>query len=76
MIINTRSTLDDEVVLEPECHQMTRLHPTTRWRLEQKGLFPKRFKIGDPTAINGKAAWSRSELTAWLDARKAARVGS
>jgi predicted DNA-binding transcriptional regulator AlpA len=69
----TTPILDDELVLEPECHQITRLHPTTRWRMEQKGLFPKRFKIGDPNAINGKTAWSRNELTAWLKARKDAR---
>jgi prophage regulatory protein len=76
MTINTKSILDDEVVLEPECHQATGLHPTTRWRLEKKGLFPKRFKIGDPKAVNGKTAWSRNELMAWLDGRKAARATS
>jgi predicted DNA-binding transcriptional regulator AlpA len=76
MTFNTKPVLDDEVVLEPECHQATGLHPTTRWRLEQKSLFPKRFKIGDPNAVNGKAAWSRNELNAWLAARKAARAVS
>jgi predicted DNA-binding transcriptional regulator AlpA len=55
-----------ELVLEQECRELTRLHPSTRQRLEKRGQFPKSFKIGDPTAINGRKAWSRSEIMAWL----------
>jgi prophage regulatory protein len=62
-----------DLLLEPECKQLTRLHTTTRWRLERQGKFPKRFKIGDPDAINGRVAWSRDEVLAWLAARMAAR---
>jgi prophage regulatory protein len=62
-----------ELVLEPECKALTRLHPSTRWRLEKQGKFPRSFKIGDPNAINGRKAWSRAELMAWLDGRMAAR---
>ena len=62
-----------DLLLEPECKQLTRLHTTTRWRLERRGKFPKRFKIGDPDAINGRVAWSRAEVLAWLAARMAAR---
>jgi predicted DNA-binding transcriptional regulator AlpA len=36
-----------ELVLEPECSELTRLHPSTRQRLEKRGQFPKSFKIGD-----------------------------
>jgi len=64
---------EHEVVLEPECRELTRLHPSTRWRLEKQGQFPRRFKIGDPTAVNGRIAWSRTEIMAWLAARMAAR---
>jgi predicted DNA-binding transcriptional regulator AlpA len=64
---------DYELVLEPECRDLTRLHATTRWRLEQRGLFPRRFKIGDPNAFNGRIAWSRSEIMAWLTDRMANR---
>jgi predicted DNA-binding transcriptional regulator AlpA len=63
-----------ELVLEPECRELTRLHPSTRQRLEKRGQFPKSFKIGDPTAINGRKAWSRSEIMAWLANRMAARL--
>ena len=62
-----------ELILEPECRALTRLHPATRWRLERRGLFPRRIKIGDPHAINGRVAWSRAEVLAWLDNRMAAR---
>jgi len=62
-----------ELILEPECRALTRLHPATRWRLEQRGLFPRRIKIGDPCAVNGRIAWSRSEVMKWLAERMAAR---
>jgi predicted DNA-binding transcriptional regulator AlpA len=62
-----------ELVLEPECRELTRLHPSTRQRLEKLGHFPKSFKIGDPNAINGRKAWARSEILAWLKDRMAAR---
>jgi prophage regulatory protein len=62
-----------KLVLEPECRELTRLHPSTRHRLEKQGQFPKSFKIGDATAINGRKAWARSEIMAWLAGRMAAR---
>jgi prophage regulatory protein len=62
-----------DLILEPECKELTRLHPATRWRLERRGLFPRRIKIGDPHAVNGRIAWSRSEVMAWLATRMAAR---
>jgi predicted DNA-binding transcriptional regulator AlpA len=64
---------DHELVLEPECHELTRLHCSTRWRLERKGKFPRSFKIGDPDAPNGRKAWSRSEIMNWIADRMAAR---
>jgi predicted DNA-binding transcriptional regulator AlpA len=64
---------DELLVLEPECRKLTRLHPSTRQRLEKLGHFPKSFKIGDPNAINGRKAWSRSEILTWLADRMAAR---
>jgi predicted DNA-binding transcriptional regulator AlpA len=64
---------DYELILEPECRELTRLHPTTRWRLQRLNKFPLSFKIGDPDAINGRKAWSRSEIMEWIAARKAAR---
>jgi prophage regulatory protein len=65
--------MDHELVLEPECRNLTRLHASTRWRLEREGKFPRSFKIGDPDAQNGRKAWARSEILAWLADRMAAR---
>jgi prophage regulatory protein len=65
--------MDLELVLEPECRTLTRLHSSTRRRLEQQGKFPRSFKIGDPDAPNGRKAWSRSEIMAWLASRMARR---
>jgi predicted DNA-binding transcriptional regulator AlpA len=62
-----------ELVLESECSELTRLHKSTRQRLIKRGQFPKPFKIGNPTA-NGRIAWSRSEIMAWLAERMAARA--
>jgi predicted DNA-binding transcriptional regulator AlpA len=62
-----------ELVLESECSELTRLHKSTRQRLIKAGQFPKPFKIGHPTA-NGRIAWSRSEIMAWLADRMAARA--
>jgi prophage regulatory protein len=65
--------MTDDLVLEGECRSLTRLSPTSRWRLEKKGRFPKRIKIGDPDAQNGRIAWSRAELERWRAERMAAR---
>lgn len=65
--------MTDDLILEPECKQLSRLSSTARWRLERQGKFPKRIKIGDPTAQNGRVAWSRAELERWRDERMAAR---
>ena len=56
---------DDRPVLEPECEALSGLSPATRWRHEQQGKFPRRFKIGDPDAVNGRVAWSLREIMAW-----------
>jgi predicted DNA-binding transcriptional regulator AlpA len=65
--------MTDDLVLEPECKKITRLSSTARWRLEKQNKFPRRFKIGDPDAQNGRIAWSRTELENWRSERMAAR---
>jgi predicted DNA-binding transcriptional regulator AlpA len=65
--------VDDEIVLDAECTKLTRLPRNTRDRLAKRGQFPRSFKIGSP-ARNGRVAWSRTEITAWLAARMAARL--
>ena len=65
--------MTDDIILEPECKQLSRLSSTARWRLEKQNKFPRRFKIGDPAAQNGRVGWSRAELEHWRAERMAAR---
>jgi prophage regulatory protein len=41
------------------------LSDTTLWRLERKGLFPKRIRITE----SGMIGWLESEVQAWIHAR-------
>jgi prophage regulatory protein len=54
----------DAIVREPDCHRITGLSRSTRWRLERTGQFPKRRQISP-----GCTGWLRSELQAWIQAR-------
>jgi prophage regulatory protein len=38
------------------------------WRLERKGEFPKRIKLGER-----RVGWDLDEIMAWIEARKALR---
>jgi prophage regulatory protein len=52
------------LLTEHEVRRLTRLSPVTRWRMETKGTFPKRIKIGEKRVV-----WSAAELRAWFAAR-------
>jgi prophage regulatory protein len=43
-------------------------HPTTLWRWEQEGRFPRRVKLG-PNSV----AWFEDEVDAWQAARAESR---
>ena len=52
-------------------HERQRLVPYSHmqiWRLEKKGKFPKRVKLGP-----SRVGWVESEVIAWIEARKAER---
>jgi prophage regulatory protein len=59
------------LLTEPEVCRLTRLSPVTRWRMETKGTFPKRIKIGAKRVV-----WSAAEIRAWFAARCAEREAS
>lgn len=54
----------DRFVREDECKKITGLSKTTRWRMEQKGTFPPRIRIG-----NRIVAWKLSKLNQWLESQ-------
>ena len=59
-----QTTETDRILPEPIVHEITSLSRTTRWRLEQKGKFPKRRQISA-----NRVGWLESELRDWLRER-------
>ena len=55
----------DRIIREPECHRITGLSRSTRWRLERAGLFPKRRRIS-PNAVGHL----ESEILKWIRSRE------
>ena len=51
----------DRFIRDPECEEISGLSRTTRWRLERKGLFPKRRRIS-PNGVG----WLLSEINEWV----------
>ena len=49
----------------PEVQSMVGLSRTTIWRLEQKGKFPARRKLGE-----NSVAWIKEEIEKWIMTRK------
>jgi prophage regulatory protein len=56
-----------ELMLRSELEQNIPLSPSTIWRLEQRGAFPRRIPISTK-----RVAWRRSEIETWLAERMAA----
>ena len=60
-------TNTDRFLREPEVRKVTGLSRVTRWRMENRGEFPKRRRIS-PNAV----AWLSSEVQAWMAEKAAA----
>ena len=56
-----------KIIREPALRERVPVHPTTLWRWERAGRFPRRLKLG-PAAVG----WFEDEVEAWLDARERA----
>lgn len=59
--------ISDRFVRENERQIVTSISRSQAWVLEQKGLFPKRIKLG-----NRSVCWKLSELMAWVNAQERA----
>ncbi len=57
-----------QIVREHERRYLTSLSRISWWRLERKGLVPKRVTLGC-----NASGWLRGELEAWITQRAAAR---
>lgn len=58
----------NELILRPSLLRLIPLSPTTIWRMERRGKFPRRIAISEK-----RVAWRRREIEAWLAAREADR---
>lgn len=56
------------IMRKPEVHKITGLCDSTVWRLEKKGAFPKRLRLG-----GNSCGWLASEVFEWIDNRAAER---
>lgn len=55
------------VVARTGLKALTGLSPTTVWRMEKRGQFPRRV-----TLSSGRVGWMRAEIEAWLETRAVA----
>lgn len=56
---------DDYIIRQAEACNITGLSKTTIWRMEKKGDFPKRIKLG-----SNSIGWLKSEIYQWIDSRR------
>ena len=49
---------------DPDLTELVPVHPSTRYRWEQRGLFPRRIVLG-PNSVG----WRADEVEAWLASR-------
>ncbi len=59
----------DRISRSPEVEKITGLSKVTIWRQERQGQFPRRVRIG-----RRSVGWFTSEIEAWLQDKKKARV--
>lgn len=65
---NPLSDQRQRIIRKPELLQMIGLSDPTVWRMEKKGNFPKRLRLG-----GNSCGWLESEINGWLADRAAAR---
>jgi prophage regulatory protein len=58
------SETERRFVREPEVKRRTTLSRAQRWKMEQKGEFPRRFRLGPHTV-----AWWDDEIEQWMQSR-------
>ena len=66
-----RSADYPRILLESEVADLTRLSSVTIWRMERKGTFPKRIKLGEK-----RIGWIDAEVRAWFSDRMSERTNT
>ncbi|MEZ8606912.1 helix-turn-helix transcriptional regulator [Vibrio sp. 10N.239.311.G01] len=62
----TNHTQRDRFIKEPEREELTTISRTQAWKLEKRGLFPKRIRLNGSRSV----VWRLSDITAWLEAQE------
>ena len=55
------SEIQDRIIREVECKQITGISRVSRWRMEQRGDFPRRLQLSEQSV-----GWRLSEVNEWL----------
>ena len=58
--------MNERILREAECEEITGLSASTRWRLERSGHFPKRRRLS-----RNLVGWLHSEVEEWMRSRPA-----
>jgi prophage regulatory protein len=58
----------DRIIRKPELFAIVPLSDPTIWRMEKRGDFPKRIKLG-----GNSVGWLSSEISAWLSKKATER---
>ena len=67
------STLMPQTLRVEEVTAMTGLSNMHLWRLEKRGLYPKRFKLNPEGGKNGAVRFDYDEVCAWFEERRRSR---
>jgi prophage regulatory protein len=65
--------MTDRLLSDTEVAERVPISRTQRWRLEKRGQFPARIKMGNPDSPGCRVAWSEAEVEQWIADRMAAR---
>ncbi|WP_087023375.1 helix-turn-helix transcriptional regulator [Thaumasiovibrio subtropicus] len=66
---NTNLIQQDRFIKEHERAQITSVSRTQAWKLEKRGLFPKRTRLRGSRSV----VWKLSEIMKWVDAQSEAQ---
>jgi prophage regulatory protein len=64
------------VIRQPQTSQRVGLCDMQLRRMEQAGLFPRRFKLNPKAGPYGSVGWDESEIEEWIEARRSSRVAA
>ena len=64
-------TSQERIVRPAEAEVLTGYTDMHLRRLEERGEFPKRFKLSDATGPYGAVGWKLSDIEAWIEERAA-----